>query len=150
MNITIPSPRNTLAPNAARETNCTTNTNITINVVAKHTVKIYPLLSCLRNRPDLSVKLVDLAFEYRDLRNNECHIVGVDLFGAHELQYHSRLHHHIFAKCRALGINRTVHCGDSFDAHGLGLLNAIHGLNPQRIAYTIASKLPKHYLASDL
>eukprot|EP01083_Nonionella_stella_P247853 858880_1 len=116
----------------------------------QYNIKIYPLLSCLRNRPDLSVKLVDLAFEYRDLRNNECHIVGVDLFGAHELRYHSRLHHHIFAKCRALGINRTVHCGDSFDAHGLGLLNAIHGLNPQRIAYTIASKLPKHYLASDL
>lgn len=109
-------------------------------------IKISPIISCLRYRPDLSSKLIELAFEYRQLRNNKCHIVGMDLFGGNELRYHSRLHWNVFKKCKIFGLNRTVHCGDSFSKNGLGLLNTIHQLGPERIAYSIASKMPKHIL----
>ena len=113
---------------------------------AEYDIKISPIISCLRYRPDLSAKLIELAFEYRDLSNNGCHIVGMDLFGGDELQYHSRLHSYVFKRCKVLGLNRTVHCGDSFNANGLGLTNTIHQLGPERIAYCVASKMQKHIL----
>ena len=112
----------------------------------EYNIKISPIISCLRYRPDLSDKLIELAFEYRDLQNNKCHIVGMDLFGGNELRYHSRLHQNVFKRCKVLGLNRTVHCGDSFNENGLGLLNTIHQLGPERIAYSIAAKMPKHIL----
>lgn len=70
----------------------------------------------------------------------------MDLFGGNELQYHSRLHSWVFNRCKVHGLGRTVHCGDSFDSNGLGLLNTIHQLGPERIAYSIASRMPKHIL----
>lgn len=110
-------------------------------------IYVYPIISCLRYRPDLSNTLVNLAFKYRDQRQHTCNIVGLDLFAGHELLYHSRLHFHSMQRrCKALDIKTSVHCGDSFDLQGKGILNALHQLNPYRIAYVLCSRIPKHII----
>eukprot|EP01084_Bolivina_argentea_P312512 541045_1 len=112
----------------------------------EYNIQINPILQCLRYRPDLNDKIINLAYKYRDLKNNKCHIVGIDLFGGHEIRYHSRLHFHAFKKAKKFGLGRTVHCSDAFDSNGLGILNTIHQLSPERISYCIASRMPKHIL----
>lgn len=96
-------------------------------------ITIRSILCCLRDHPEWSMEVVDLAHKYKHLG-----IVGIDLAGD-EFAGMYEDHAPTFVKAKELGIHRTVHAGESGPPEHV--VKALDVLHAERIGHGYAVAL---------
>lgn len=90
---------------------------------------VYSILCCIRDKPDWSSEIVDLAYKYKN--NN---VVGIDIASNEILP--TEPHIDAFNKAHHLGLNITAHAGEVNDSSRV--LEAIDILHAKRIGHGYA------------
>ena len=106
--------------------------------LAKFPIYINTILCCIREFPEWTPEIVDLAIEYKNKG-----IVGIDLAGD-EIQFDNTLYEKDFQKAFKNGINITVHSGET--GNEKNIKTAINKLHATRIGHGYASINDKEIL----
>ncbi|CAF1194587.1 unnamed protein product [Adineta ricciae] len=98
--------------------------------IKEFSVDVRTILCCIRQHPEWSMEVVDLAEKYRSAG-----VVGIDIAGD-EHNYPIAPHVPAFKRARQLGIHRTVHAGETGSAESVR--EAIELCHAERIGHGYA------------
>ena len=99
--------------------------------LVKFPIYVNTILCCIRDFPEWTKDIVDLAIEYKNKG-----VVGIDLAGD-EIQFNNDLYQSEFTRAHKNNINITVHSGETGNEENI--ITAINKLHAKRIGHGYAS-----------